>query len=241
MPAILAVCSGKGGVGKSTISFCLAKLLHQFNYKVGLIDADICGPSLHLFFENIAYLKPENSHNKVIPPCIEGIYFMSGAFYCPGGAFIRAPKANALVKSFFDNVIWPELDLIIVDFPPGTADIALTLFQEVVFNGAFVVTTPHTLSVEDAAKSSKMIIEASVPILAVIENMAYLDEGGCKKYIFGKGGGQELKDLFDISDLVSVPLYEQQEGDFLNKVIQRLLFCKKIVDKHVLNKSLCTK
>lgn len=241
MPSILAICSGKGGVGKSTISFCLAKLLQQFNYKVGLIDADICGPSLHLFFENINGLKPENSNNKIIPPCIEGIYFMSAAFYCPGGAFVRAPKANALVKSFFENVIWPELDLIIVDFPPGTADIALTLCQEVAFDGAFVVTTPHTLSVEDASKSCKMMIEASVPILGVIENMAYFEEGMSKIYIFGKGGGQELKGLFDISALVTVPLYGQEEGGFFNKVVTQLASCKKIVDKHVLNKSVCTR
>lgn len=187
MPSILAVCSGKGGVGKSTISYYLAKLLKHHNYKIGLIDADVCGPSLHLLMKDTSDLKPEVCEGVIRPPCLEGIYFMSSAFYFPGGAFIRAPKANALVKSFFENVAWPELDLIIVDFPPGTSDISLTLFQEIVFDGAFVVSTPHTLSVEDAAKSCKMIKEASVPLLGIIENMAYIESENDRISLFGEG------------------------------------------------------
>lgn len=241
MPSVLAICSGKGGVGKSTISFYLAKLLTHHSYKVGLIDADVCGPSLHLFFKDLSNSKPDICGDLIKPPCIEGIHFMSSAFYFPGGAFIRAPKANALIKSFFENVTWPDLDLIIVDFPPGTGDVCLTLFQEVAFHGAFVVSTPHDLSVEDAAKSCKMIQEASIPLIGIIENMAYLDTLNGKVSLFGEGGGQELIDLFNIPSLISVPFFIDK-GEPLDENYYKALFnCKKIIDKNVLNKILCTK
>lgn len=239
--SIVAVCSGKGGVGKSTVSFCLAKLLTDYNYKVGLVDADICGPSLHLLFNDLGNSKPEVCDNYIKPAFVNDIFFMSAAFYFPGGAFIRAPKANAFVKSFFENVRWPELDLIIVDFPPGTADTALTLFQEVAFDGAFIVTTPHALSVEDAAKSCKMVQDACVPILAIVENMAYFEDEGVKKYLFGRGGGAELASLFDLESTISLPLINQQDHDVAICLKQKLEVLKKIIDKRVLNKNLCTR
>lgn len=239
MTFILAVCSGKGGVGKSTVSFYLSKLLTQSGYKVGLIDADICGPSLHLLFKELSVLKPEVCDGVIVPPVVEGVSFMSSAFYFPGGAFVRAPKANAIVKSFFENVAWPELDLIIVDFPPGTGDVALTLFQEVSFDGAFVVTTPHTLSVEDASKSCKMIVDASVPLLGVVENMAYFEDAEEKKYIFGKGGGAELKQMFEAPLLITVPLLDQENQEIGKRFLEKLTPCQKAIKENFLNRSLC--
>lgn len=241
MTSILAICSGKGGVGKSTIAFNLAKLCAESNYKVGLIDADIYGPSLHLLFDNIGDLKPQVVEGYIIPPCINNVHFMSSAFYTPGGAFIRAPKATGILKSFFENVKWPDLDLLIVDFPPGTGDISLSLFQEVVFDGAVVVTTPHTLSVEDAAKSCKMIIEAGIPLIGVVENMSYIEANGQRMFPFGKAGGEELALLFNTEQISTFSLIDQESQSFFESQKGQLLKLKKVVDKSVLNKILCTK
>lgn len=172
---ILIVASGKGGVGKSTISFAIAKLLKELNYKVGLVDADIYGPSLHLLFSDFGSDIPEIEDGKINPIIIEGIKFISAAFYAPGGAFIRAPKATGLVKSFFENVNWADIDILIVDMPPGTGDIALSLYQEIIIDGALIITTPHTLSVEDSAKAATQITQAGIPCLGVIENMSFLE------------------------------------------------------------------
>ena len=136
---------------------------------------------------------------------------------------------------------WPDLDLIIVDFPPGTSDLSLTMLQDVVFDGAFVVTSPHTLSVEDASKSSKMILDAGVPIWGVIENMSFYEHAGIKNYLFGKGGGVELKALFNLPALITVPIFSNEDQLFCERMIENLEPCKKIIDKKVLNKNLCMK
>jgi len=222
---ILAVCSGKGGVGKSSISFNLAKMLRAHNYNVGLVDADIYGPSLHLLLTNLGSLKPEYIDGKIQPVNVDGLQFMSAAFFAPGGAFIRAPKATGIVKSFFDNVAWDNIDILIVDFPPGTGDIPLTLFQEISFDAALVVTTPHTLAVEDAAKSGVQILQSGIPVLGVIENMSYLEVNGSKLFPFGQGGGDELADILKTSVISRVPLFDQKE-EYLVKI-------EEILDKRV--------
>lgn len=241
----LAVCSGKGGVGKSTISFYLAQLLKTHNLKVGLIDADVYGPSLHLLFgDSLKELKPQINQHLYIAPVVEGVKFMSSAFIAPGGAFIRAPKATAIVQSFFDSVDWGELDLLIIDFPPGTGDIALSLFQDNIIDGAFVVTTPHTLSVEDTAKSCVHLQKSGIDILGVIENMSYIKVGEHKAYPFGSGGAKELCEIFNLNFLLSLPLIAQSHNSHLEFInyLQPLFSC---LMKKVLNNSCqalrCTK
>lgn len=230
---ILAVCSGKGGVGKSTVAFSLAKSLTQAGYAIGLIDADIYGPSLHLLFKEMGQLKPENKGSEMVPPCIESIYFMSAAFFAPGGAFIRAPKALGLAKSFFHQTLWPTLDLIIVDFPPGTGDLPLTLFQEITFEGAVLVTTPHTLSVEDSAKSGVQILQSGIPIMGIVETMSYLSTSDGLSYPMGQGGGRELEEMFKCPLLVQLPLYDQSKECVVTRVAQSLILdpFKQIIDK----------
>ena len=208
---ILIVSSGKGGVGKSTISFCISKLLAELNYKVGLIDGDIYGPSLHLFFSDLGSNKPLHYDQTIIPPLIEGIKFISSAFYAPGGAFIRAPKASGMLKSFFEQADWGELDLLIVDMPPGTGDLAVSLFQDIKIDGAFVVTTPHTLSVEDAAKATSQIIQSGIPCLGFIENMSYFQTAEKREYLFGQGGGKELSELFCLPLLTQIPILSRDQ------------------------------
>lgn len=206
----LAVCSGKGGVGKSTVSFYLAQLLQSHDLKVGLIDADVYGPSLHLLFDNqLKDQKPELNNHKYMAADISGIKFMSSAFIAPGGAFIRAPKATAICQSFFDAVDWGDLDILIVDFPPGTGDIALSLFQEVVFDGALVITSPHTLSVEDSAKSCLHLQKSGIEILGVIENMSYMTIDDQKLFPFGQDGARELAEIFNVDILAKLPLIDQ--------------------------------
>jgi len=239
---ILAVCSGKGGVGKSTVAFHLAKLLKDNNYKIGLLDADIYGPSLHLFFEDLGAHQPTSKGDKQNPANIDGLYFMSAAYIAPGGAFIRAPKATAIVKSFFDNVDWGDIDLLVVDFPPGTGDIPLSLLQEVSFQGAIIVTTPHTLSVEDAAKSGIQILQAGVPILGVIENMSYIGLSDSRLYPFGQGGGQELSEILKTPLLSKVPLIVQEGttlliDDYMSSLAQ---IVKPFIENHKGNFNPCS-
>ncbi len=245
---ILAVCSGKGGVGKSTLAFCISVLLAKMGLRIGLLDADIYGPSLHLLFPPFGDKKPENVEGKIIPPEIFGIRFMSAVFLAPGGAFIRAPKATGLITSFFRNVEWGQLDLMVVDFPPGTGDIPLTLLQEEMFDAACVVTTPHTLSVEDAAKSAVQFSQAGVPILGIIENMSYLKVGEKKMSCFGEGGGKELSELLQAQVLDRVPLIDQSsyiELDWIQALEphlqETLLEIQKVLLKKIKSLSACLK
>jgi ATP-binding protein involved in chromosome partitioning len=241
---VLAVCSGKGGVGKSTIAFSLAKLLSRANYKVGLVDVDIYGPSCHLLFQDMGVLKPVNNGPLVNPPCVEKIWFMSAAFLAPGGAFIRAPKATAIAKSFFESADWGDIDILVVDFPPGTGDVALSLFQEVYFDSALLITTPHTLSVEDTAKSAGLILKSGIPIAGIIENMSYLKVQDKILYPLGFGGGSELGQLLNLPLLASIAIHDQSKGSCVESIIENLEPVKKdikiLIDRKRLEKSLCS-
>ncbi len=241
---VLAICSGKGGVGKSTIAFSLAKLLSRANFKIGLVDVDIYGPSCHLLFQDIGALKPENNGPLVTPPSIENIRFMSAAFLAPGGAFIRAPKATAIAKSFFESADWGDIDCLIVDFPPGTGDVALSLFQEVYFDSALLITTPHTLSVEDTAKSAGLILKSGIPIVGIIENMSYLKVQDKILYPMGSGGGNELGQLLNLPLLASIAIEDQSKGSCVESIIENLEpvteAVKTLIDEKRAGKSLCS-
>lgn len=194
----IAVASGKGGVGKSTVAVNLAVALAKDGAKVGLIDADIYGPSIPLMLgiNKKPQLFQSKDTMKMIPLMNYGIKMISIGFLIDDNAPViwRGPMASGAVKQFMTDVEWDELDYLIFDMPPGTGDIQLTLVQTVPLTGAVIVTTPQEVSLIDARKALKMFDRVNVPVLGIVENMSYFiapDTG--KKYdIFGFGGGSEF-------------------------------------------------
>ena len=222
---IIAVASGKGGVGKSTISANLALGLKRAGHKVGLVDADLYGPSIPKMI-GLEGERPKvqefEGKPKILPLDAHGIYVMSIGFIIePEQAVVlRGPRLAAIIKQFFFDCVWPELDYLIVDLPPGTGDIQLTLVQTVPVTGVVMVTTPQKVAVADAIKAMNMFLMPSVnvPILGVVENMSWFtpeESPGMKYYIFGKGGGNELVKAGRTSLLGQVPLVQsiRESGD----------------------------
>jgi ATP-binding protein involved in chromosome partitioning len=215
---IIAVASGKGGVGKSTISVNLALGLKQIGLKVGLLDADLYGPSIPIMM-GLKGKRPKVEKvygaNKLVPLMGYGIPIMSIGFVVePEQAVIlRGPRLAGIMKQFLEDCLWPELDVLIIDLPPGTGDIQLTLVQTVPVTGAIIVTTPQQVAVADAIKASNMfqMDSINVPILGVVENMAWFTpkELPTQKYeIFGKGGGQYLAGLYQTKLLAQIPIVQ---------------------------------
>jgi ATP-binding protein involved in chromosome partitioning len=208
----IAVASGKGGVGKSTVAVNLAVALAKNGAKVGLIDADVYGPSIPLMLgltEKPKVYQAENSV-KMLPLEKFGVKLMSiGLLVDENSPVIwRGPMASGAVKQFMSDVDWGELDYLIFDLPPGTGDIQLTLVQTIPLTGAIVVTTPQEVSLIDARKAFKMFERVNVPILGVVENMSYFiapDTG--KKYdIFGTGGGSKMAEAYNAFFLGGIPI-----------------------------------
>ena len=174
----IAVLAGKGGVGKSTVAVHLAGALASKNV-VGLLDADIYGPSLQQMLKEESL--PCNADGESLHPAKAGeISLMSYAYFQQAGGAVRAPVANGLIEQFVHGVRWGKLDYLVVDFPPGTGDIPLTLLQEIPFDGAVLVTTPQEVALIDVEKTILMLQRMCVPILGLIENMSFLQlpEGG---------------------------------------------------------------
>ncbi len=222
---IIAVASGKGGVGKSTVSVNLALGLQKLGAKVGLVDADLYGPSIPTMLGlqgqrpkvQEIYGKP-----KITPLDANGIPVMSIGFIIePEQAVVlRGPRLGGIIKQFFQDTIWPPLDFLIVDLPPGTGDIQLTLVQTVPVTGAVLVTTPQEVAVVDAVKAMNMFLlpSVNVPILGVVENMAWFtpEELPDNKYlIFGEGGGKKMAKLSKSVLLGQIPLVQgiREAGD----------------------------
>lgn len=208
----IAVASGKGGVGKSTVAVNLAVALAKDGAKVGLIDADVYGPSIPLMLgitERPKVYQAENSV-KMLPLEKYGIKLISIGLLVDESAPViwRGPMASGAVKQFMSDVDWDELDYLIFDLPPGTGDIQLTLVQTIPLTGAVVVTTPQEVSLIDARKAFKMFERVNVPILGVVENMSYFiapDTG--KKYdIFGSGGGSKMAEQYNAFFLGGIPI-----------------------------------
>jgi len=205
---IVAVGSGKGGVGKSSVSSNLASALGALGYKVGLMDADIYGPSQPGMLGSKEGIKTEG--NLLHPVEKNGIKFISMGLLIPkGGPVIwRAPMAIKMIQQFLANVVWGELDVLLIDLPPGTGDVQLTLAQQASLSGAIIVTTPQEVSLEIAKKGLAMFVELNIPILGIIENMSGFTCSHCKEVteIFKTGGGEKLASEFNVPFLGPIPL-----------------------------------
>jgi ATP-binding protein involved in chromosome partitioning len=222
---IIAVGSGKGGVGKSTVTTNLAVALAQSGAKVGLIDADIYGPSIPTMF-NCEREQPEvklvNGKNVIQPLMQYGVKLISIGFLTPPDSAVvwRGPMASSALKQFISDADWGELDYLLIDLPPGTSDIHLTLVQTVPVTGAVIVTTPQKVALADAMKAVAMFKQPAinVPILGIVENMAYFtpEELPDNKYfIFGKDGGKSLAEKYEVPFLGQIPLVQaiRESGD----------------------------
>ena len=206
---IVAVSSGKGGVGKSTVAVNLAVSLALDGAHVGLMDADVYGPNVPLML-GAGNARPEVDGNKLVPIEAYGVRLMSMAILKPGDEplIVRGPILHGLVKQFLSDVRWGELDYLIVDMPPGTGDVQLSLAQLVPVQGAVLVTTPQEVAVADVRRALRMFEAVNVPILGVVENMSYFiaPDTGTRYDIFGAGGGQRLAEQYHVPYLGAVPL-----------------------------------
>ncbi len=203
----IAIGSGKGGVGKSTVAVNIAVALAQSGARVGLMDADIYGPNIPTML-GIEKLPPPLG-NKLVPALAYGIKVISmGLLVKPGQPLIwRGPMLNSAIRQFLGDVEWGELDYLIVDLPPGTGDAALSLAQALPLSGAIIVTLPQLVSLEDASRGLQMFKQLEVPVLGVIENMSYLDlPDGTRMDIFGSGGGEQLAQATETNFLGKVPI-----------------------------------
>ncbi|HTJ49776.1 MAG TPA: Mrp/NBP35 family ATP-binding protein [Cyclobacteriaceae bacterium] len=222
---IIAIASGKGGVGKSTVTSNLAVALAMAGAKVGLIDADIYGPSIPTMFNTEGqqpHVKQVNGKNIIIPIEQYGVKLISIGFLTPADSAVvwRGPMASSALKQFFSDADWGELDYLLIDLPPGTSDIHLTMVQTVPVTGAVIVTTPQKVALADANKGMAMFRQPqiNVPILGIVENMAYFtpeELPNNKYYIFGQGGGKNLSDKYNVPMLGQIPLVQgiRESGD----------------------------
>lgn len=220
---IIAVVSGKGGVGKSTVSANLALALAEGGAKVGLMDADIYGPSVPIMFGvrgQRPLMKDDAGKGVIIPLDKYGIKLMSiGLLVDEKDAVVwRGPMASSAIRQFITDVDWGELDYLVIDMPPGTGDIHLTIMQTVPVTGVVIVTTPQQVALADAKKAIAMFGQANVnvPIIGLVENMAYFTPAELpdnKYYLFGKEGGLKLASEYDLSFLGQIPLVQSiREG-----------------------------
>jgi len=203
----IAVGSGKGGVGKSTVAVNIAVSLAQSGARVGLLDADIYGPNTPTML-GVEKLPPPNGQ-RLIPATAHGIKMISmGLLVKPGQPLIwRGPMLNSAIRQFLGDVEWGELDYLIIDLPPGTGDASLSLAQALPLSGAVIVTLPQLVSLEDASRGLNMFKTLEVPILGIIENMSYLElPDGTRMDIFGSGGGAELARATETTFLGTVPM-----------------------------------
>ncbi len=204
----IAVASGKGGVGKSTVAVNLAVSLAMDGARVGMVDADVYGPSAPLMFGITD--KPRMSNNKLLPLERHGVKVMSIGFLVdPMQAVIwRGPMASGAVKQFLSDVAWGDLDYLIFDLPPGTGDIQLTLVQTIPLTGAVIVTTPQDVALADARKGLVMFNKVNVPVFGIVENMSYYICGHCgqREDIFDSGGGSRTATELGVPFLGEIPI-----------------------------------
>ncbi len=228
---IVAIASGKGGVGKSTVTANLAVALAQTGARVGVIDADIFGPSMPVMF-GVEYKKPlvqEIQGKQYIVPVEQyGVKLISMGFLAPAESAVvwRGPMASKALLQFLNDVYWGELDYLLIDLPPGTSDIHLTMAQAMPLTGVVIVTTPQKVALADAQKGLMMFRQGSIniPILGIVENMAYFTPAELpqnKYYIFGRDGGKVLAERYGVPFLGEIPLVQgiREAGDIGRPVI----------------------
>lgn len=216
---VIAVASGKGGVGKSTVAANLAVSLAQTGARVGLLDTDIYGPSVPTMF-GVTERPNVTTQKKLVPIFKHGVHLVSMGFLVDTDQAMiwRGPMVTSAVKQFMQEVEWGELDYLVLDLPPGTGDIQLTIVQTVPLTGAVIVSTPQTVALDDARKGVAMFNKVNVPVLGIVENMAYFvpdDMPEKKYYIFGKHGARKLAERLEVPFLGELPLREvvRQTGD----------------------------
>jgi ATP-binding protein involved in chromosome partitioning len=204
----VAVGSGKGGVGKTTVSVNLAIALSRLGYKTGLLDADVYGPNVPLMMG--IRDAPYAVDGRIVALEQHGVKLMSMGFVNPGDKPLiwRGPMLHSVMQQFIRQVDWGELDFLLVDLPPGTGDVALSLIQSAPITGSIIVTTPSEVSLEDARKAVLMFRQVKVELLGMIENMSYLivPETGQRLDIFGEGGGKRTAEAMHVPFLGSLPL-----------------------------------
>ena len=231
---IVGVFSAKGGVGKSAIALQFAISLKNKGYKVGLVDADIYGPSQAVLLNSEpGELKVTDS--KIIEPLKKkGISFISMGLISNEKMPViwRGPMVSGAVMQLLSQTNWGELDYLVIDTPPGTGDVQLTLLQKIPLTGTVIVTTPQNISISDCRKGIEMIKKLSIPILGLIENMSWFQPKDSEKkyYLFGKGGGEELATEYEIDLLAQLPLIEKDEEE-LHDLDQMKEYFEAIADK----------
>jgi ATP-binding protein involved in chromosome partitioning len=206
-PSGVTLQPGKGGVGKTTVSVNLAIALAAQGHKVGLMDADVYGPNVPLMMGTRA--NPHAIGERIQPLVSYGVKLMSMGFMSPGDKPLiwRGPMLHSVMQQFLRGVNWGELDYLIIDLPPGTGDVQLSLVQTVPISGAIVVTTPSEVAMEDARKAVGMFGTVKTPIVGIVENMSYLEApGGERIDVFGQGGGRRMAAAMSIPFLVELPL-----------------------------------
>jgi ATP-binding protein involved in chromosome partitioning len=207
---IIAVGAGKGGVGKTTVAVNLAIALSRAGGRVAMIDGDIYGPNVPIMLGLQTQLSTDG--NKIVPAEQYGIQVVSMGFLTGDDAPViwRGPMLHGVIQQFFREVRWDRIDYLIVDLPPGTGDVALSLSQTVPVSGAVVVTTPQTISLADTRRAARMYQKLNVPILGLIENMSHFVCPGCQMEsdIFGKGGGETLARDLSVPFIGRIPIYE---------------------------------
>ncbi len=205
---IIAVSSGKGGVGKSTVAVNLAVSLALMGARTGIVDTDIYGPNVPIMMGGND--RPMVHDDKIIPPVYHGVKTMSIGLLNPGDKAIvwRGPMLHSAVNQFLRQVEWGELDYLVVDMPPGTGDVQLSLAQMVAVAGAVLVTTPQEVALSDVRKAYNMFEQLHVPVLGIVENMSYFEcpNDGNKYFIFGNGGGEALADRYEVPFLGGIPI-----------------------------------
>src|ERR1700704_6423276 len=205
---LVAVGSGKGGVGKTTVAVNLAIALAKLGSKVGLLDADVYGPNVPLMMG--INQTPMGSGERIQPLQSYGVKLMSMGFLNPGDKPLvwRGPMLHSVIQQFLRGVDWGELDYLVIDLPPGTGDVQLTLIQTAPITGAIVVTTPSAVSLEDARKAIHMFAQVKVEILGIVENMSYLLVPGTnqKLDVFGSGAGRRTAETMGVNFLVEIAL-----------------------------------
>ena len=206
---VLAVASGKGGVGKSTTAVNLALAMARDGMAVGLLDADIYGPNIPVMLGNKD--QPEMDETRgMIPVEAFGVKFISLGLIAGDGVPIvwRGPMLAKMLTQFIGDVAWAPLDCLVIDLPPGTGDVQLTLSQSVAISGAVIVTTPQEIALEDVKRGIRMFETVNTPVLGILENMSYYICPSCDKkhHIFAEGGGQRVADHFEVPFLAEIPL-----------------------------------